>query len=101
MSPQTKAANFGIDSGGTVSTEDGDRFTRIVQEAEAGEPIQMTRHGKPVAVALSQKDSQHLTSPPAEQQELAELWTFVDHLMQNLIFPCEQGFQNLSVSLRD
>ena len=39
-----------------------DRFTRIVQEAEAGEPIQITRRGKPVAVVLSQEAYQHLTS---------------------------------------
>lgn len=39
-----------------------DRFTRIVQEAEAGESIQITRRGKPVAVVLSQDAYQHLTS---------------------------------------
>ncbi|MEL7476758.1 MAG: type II toxin-antitoxin system Phd/YefM family antitoxin [Cyanobacteria bacterium J06555_12] len=43
-----------------------DRFTQLVQQAETGETVQITRRGKPVAVILSQDDYQRLKSKQTE-----------------------------------
>ena len=43
-----------------------DRFTQLVQQAETGDPVQITRRGKPVAVILSQDEYQRLKSKQAE-----------------------------------
>jgi prevent-host-death family protein len=37
-------------------------LTRLIHEAERGEAIHITRHGKPVAVLLSQETYEQLTS---------------------------------------
>jgi prevent-host-death family protein len=39
-----------------------DHFTQIVQEAEEGSPVQITRHGKTVAVLLSHAAYQRLST---------------------------------------
>lgn len=38
-----------------------DQFTQIVQKAEDGEPVQITRRGQPVAVLLSHSAYQRMT----------------------------------------
>ena len=43
-----------------------DRFTRLVQEAESGQAVQITRRGQPVAVLLSVETYQHLSSSQAK-----------------------------------
>jgi prevent-host-death family protein len=42
-------------------------LTRLIQEAERGEPIHITRHGKPAAVLLSEEAYGRLQSPETEQ----------------------------------
>ncbi|MBD1805586.1 type II toxin-antitoxin system Phd/YefM family antitoxin [Microcoleus sp. FACHB-SPT15] len=39
-----------------------DRFAQIIHDAENGKPVQIVRHGKPVAVVLSLEEYQRLTS---------------------------------------
>lgn len=36
-------------------------LTKLIYDLDAGEPIHLTRHGRPVAVILSQADYQKLT----------------------------------------
>lgn len=38
-------------------------LTRLLQQVEAGEPVQITRRGRPVAVLLSQAEYQRLAQP--------------------------------------
>jgi len=38
-------------------------LTRLIHEAEQGEIVHITRHGKPVAVLLSKEAYEQLTSP--------------------------------------
>lgn len=42
-----------------------DQFPRLVQQAEAGERVSITRRGHPVAVLLSVKDYERLLNPAA------------------------------------
>jgi prevent-host-death family protein len=43
-----------------------DRFTELVREAEQGNPVALTRRGKPVAVILSMREYRRLTSGGAD-----------------------------------
>jgi prevent-host-death family protein len=43
-----------------------DRFAQIIHDAENGKPVQIVRHGKPVAVVLSLGEYQRLTSDHIE-----------------------------------
>ena len=49
-----------------------DTLTRLIQRAEAGEPVHITRRGKPVAVLVSEEDYAKMQASPAQQQSLAE-----------------------------
>ena len=40
-----------------------DRFAEAIRAAEAGEPVTLTRRGRPIAVILSEAEYQRLTSP--------------------------------------
>ena len=51
-----------------------DRFTRIVQQAESGETVSITRRGKPVAVVLSVDAYQNLASSRARFGENLEVF---------------------------
>jgi prevent-host-death family protein len=55
----------------TVSiAEAKNQLARIVQQAEAGEPVHITRHGKPVAVLLSEMEYERLRAGQAEPESL-------------------------------
>ncbi len=43
-----------------------DRFAQIIHDVENGKPVQIVRHGKPVAVVLSLEEYQRLTSDQLE-----------------------------------
>lgn len=43
-------------------SEAQDRFTQIIHDVENGEPVQIMRHGKSVAVVLSLEEYQRLVS---------------------------------------
>ena len=44
--------------------EAGERLAHVVQEAEQGMTVELTRRGKPVAVVLSLDAYEHLSSKP-------------------------------------
>ncbi len=55
----------------TVSiAEAKNQLTRIVQEAETGESVHITRHGKPVAVLVSETEYVRLRSNKPEPKSL-------------------------------
>ena len=55
----------------TVSiAEAKNQLTRIVQEAETGESVHITRHGKPVAVLVSETEYERLRSNKSEPKSL-------------------------------
>ncbi len=39
-------------------------LSRLIHQLEVGEPIHLTRYGKPVAVMMSENQYQKLSSPP-------------------------------------
>jgi prevent-host-death family protein len=49
-------ARLGADMPAVSITEAKNQLPRIVQQAEAGEAVHITRHGKPVAVLLSEAE---------------------------------------------
>ncbi len=55
----------------TVSiAEAKNQLTRIIQEAETGESVHITRHGKPVAVLVSETEYERLRSNKPEPKSL-------------------------------
>ncbi|PZN74452.1 MAG: prevent-host-death family protein [Candidatus Methylumidiphilus alinenensis] len=55
----------------TVSiAEAKNQLTRIVQEAETGESVHITRHGKPVAVLVSESEYERLRTTQSEPKSL-------------------------------
>lgn len=50
------------------------RLPAVLREAEAGEPIEITRHGKPVAVVLSIDAWRRLQAPRADLWAAYEAW---------------------------
>jgi len=55
----------------TVSiAEAKNQLTRIVQQAETGESVHITRHGKPVAVLVSKTEYERLRSNKSEPKSL-------------------------------
>jgi len=57
----------------TVSiAEAKNQLPRIVQQAETGDPVHITRHGKPVAVLVSEAEYERLRAGQAEPKSL---WT--------------------------
>jgi prevent-host-death family protein len=51
-------------------TEAKNALTRLIHEAERGEAIHITRHGKPVAVLLSEEAYEQLTS----REQKTDFW---------------------------
>jgi prevent-host-death family protein len=53
-----------------------DTLTRLIQKAEAGEPVHITRRGKPVAVLVSEADYAKMTPQRPRQKftEFLEQW---------------------------
>jgi prevent-host-death family protein len=52
-----------------------DRLTQLVHDAERGEPIELTRRGKLVAVIVSVEDFQRIPAPePKSFEEFVEKW---------------------------
>lgn len=49
-----------------------DALARLVHEAEAGTPVELTRRGKPVAVVLGIEDYRRLLEPRASVAEVLE-----------------------------
>ena len=45
---------------------------RLVREAEAGKPVELTRRGQPVAVLIGQKDYERLVS---RSRRFSEAWS--------------------------
>ena len=55
----------------TVSiAEAKNQLPRIVQQAETGEPVHITRHGKPVAVLVSEAEYERLQAGQAGPKSL-------------------------------
>jgi prevent-host-death family protein len=60
------------DTATTVSIADAKaQLTRWVSEAETGQPVHITRRGRPVAVLVSEEDFQRLSLPRTPQNDLA------------------------------
>lgn len=68
-----------------------DHFTQIVQEAEDGEPVQITRRGKTVAVLMSHEAYQHLATQHAHFGEALESFRETYQVQELDIIP-EQVF---------
>jgi prevent-host-death family protein len=49
-------------------------LTRLVRQAEQGECVHLSRHGKPVAVLLSEKDYQALVSQHVDPYQAMMAW---------------------------
>ena len=58
-----------------------DTLTRLIQRAEAGEPVHITRRGKPVAVLVSEEDFKKFGKPRRDPMEfLRAWWAYLDTL---------------------
>ena len=69
-------------------------LTRLLQRVEAGEPVQITRRGRPVAVLLSQADYQRLMEPRGSFVEFVRNWRAAMS-GQETGFAETQDFENL------
>jgi len=67
---------------------------RIVQQAEAGEAVHITRRGKPVAVLLSDREYARLTEPRQGFADFAGEWR-KNMLARGIEFPGDQDFEGL------
>ena len=55
-------------------------LTSLIHTAEKGEPVRLTRHGKPVAVIVSNRQFQELTA----QRERKDPWVFLQRWRSTL-----------------
>ncbi len=69
-------------------------LTRLLQQVETGEPVQITRRGKPVAVILSQADYQRLAHPRRSFVEFVNEWRAA-MAEQDAAFADPQDFEGL------
>jgi prevent-host-death family protein len=69
-------------------------LTRLLQQVETGEPVQITRRSRPVAVLLSQADYQRLVQPRRSFVEFVNEWraAMAD---QDAAFADPQDFEGL------
>lgn len=67
---------------------------RIVQQAEAGDTVHITRRGKPVAVLLSDREYARLTAPRSGFADFVGEWR-KNMLARGIEFPTEQDFTGL------
>jgi prevent-host-death family protein len=56
----------------TPITEAKNTFTALVHQVESGEVVHLTRHGRPVAVLLSEADYQNLRQYAATRGDLLD-----------------------------
>ncbi|MBS4095319.1 MAG: type II toxin-antitoxin system Phd/YefM family antitoxin [Sulfuricella sp.] len=71
---------------------------RIVQQAEAGETVHITRRGKPVAVLLSGQEYARLTEPRPGFVDFAKDWR-KNMLAHGIEFPVDADFADLRDNL--
>jgi len=69
-------------------------FPRLVQQAEAGEPISITRRGHPVAVLLSTHAYERLIAPKPALSEFLHTWR-EEMRTASIPFADEDVFTNL------
>ena len=62
-------------------TEAKNALTALVHQAESGRPVRLTRHGRPVAVLMSEESYRRLQ---AGQGERRDLWEFVNQWRESL-----------------
>lgn len=67
---------------------------RIVQQAEAGETVHITRRGKPVAVLLSDREFARLSAPRQGFTEFAQEWR-KNMIARGIEFPSTGDLDNL------
>lgn len=67
---------------------------RIVQQAEAGETVHITRRGKPVAVLLSDREFARLSAPRQGFTEFAQEWR-KNMIARGIEFPATGDLDNL------
>jgi len=67
---------------------------RLVHEAEAGVPVELTRRGKPVAVVVSVHEYQRLTGQRPDFMESYRAWR-VEHDVDNLDLDPDEIFGDL------
>ncbi len=69
-------------------------LSRLVQQAEAGEPVRITRRGRPVAVLLSAAAYERLLAPKPDLGEFLRAWR-EDMKAAAIPFADETVFDNL------
>jgi prevent-host-death family protein len=67
---------------------------RVVQQAEAGETIHITRRGKPVAVLISDREFARLSAPRQGFTEFAQEWR-KNMIARGIEFPTAGELDNL------
>jgi prevent-host-death family protein len=67
------------------------RLTRLVQRAEAGETVRITRRGRPVAVLLSEREYGRLSAPRSDLAGFLAAWR-ADMETSGIPFPDEDTF---------
>lgn len=67
---------------------------RIVQRAEAGEAVHITRRGKPVAVLLSDCEYARLTEPRQGFADFTQEWR-KNMVARGIAFPGDEDFEGL------
>lgn len=71
-----------------------DNFPRLVQRAEAGEPVCITRRGRPVAVLLSQSEYARLTAPQGSLADFLRAWR-AEMDSRGIDYPSDADFAGL------
>ncbi|MCZ2414027.1 MAG: type II toxin-antitoxin system Phd/YefM family antitoxin [Burkholderiales bacterium] len=69
-------------------------LTRLLQRVEAGEPVQITRRGRPVAVLISQAEYQRLAHPRQSLVEFVNAWR-AEMKEQAIAFADEDDFEGV------
>lgn len=67
---------------------------RIVQQAEAGETVHITRRGRPVAVLLSELEFARMSAPRQGFSEFTREWR-KNMIARGIDFPAEGELENL------
>ncbi|MBU2620739.1 MAG: type II toxin-antitoxin system Phd/YefM family antitoxin [Proteobacteria bacterium] len=69
------------------------KLPSIIHSVESGQPVKLTRHGRPVAVLLSIKDYQRLSRKKVGYW--SALNSFRKHMEKESIFFTEKDFENI------
>lgn len=78
-------------------TDARSKLTRLVQEAEAGQAVRLTRRGKPVAVLVSNQEYQSLQAhaqPRRDFMRFLQGWRR-EMIAKGLPFICDEELGNL------